>query len=287
MVFQDVVDQGSFVGAAKLRDVDPGQVTKQIKALEKRLNAVLLNRSIRSLSLTEIGEKVYVRAQQIKVLLNEISEIPGEYQQKVQGIIRVTSLSYVGRHFVEGAIADLQKEYPDVRVELEVSDGQSDIIKDGYDVAIRQWQPKESNLIATRLRDVQLRLVASPKFVKQHGNPASVSELLKLPASVYYRRDLMRDKLQYFNVDQNLVTEKLNGFFMVNDADLMLKSALAGNTFCIMADYMVEDYLTSGELVRLLPKLTMPFEYSIYAVYPHRSATKGTRLFIEYLKNRL
>lgn len=84
-----MVDQGSFVNAARLRSTDPAQVSKQIKTLETRLNAVLLNRSTRSLSLTEVGEKIYAKAQQVKLLLDEISDILGEYQQKVQGGIRI------------------------------------------------------------------------------------------------------------------------------------------------------------------------------------------------------
>ncbi|WP_375749128.1 LysR substrate-binding domain-containing protein [Vibrio sp. HN007] len=287
MVFLDVVDQGSFVNAAKLRNTDPGRVTKQIKALENELGAVLLNRSTRSMSLTEIGEKVYAKARQVKLLLDEVSEIPQDYQQKVQGVVRVTSPVYIGRKYVEPAIRSIQTQYPEVIFELEITDGHTDIIKEGYDVAIRQWEPKDSNLIAVKLKDVSFKLVASPKFIEKHGNLQSVKDLVALPASLYRRKNLYRDKLQYFNDKQELVSEPLNGNFVVNDADLIMRATLAGNAFAQVADYMADDYLETGELVQLLPQLSLPPEQSVYAVYPHRGATKGTRLLIEELKQSL
>ncbi|GLO60615.1 LysR family transcriptional regulator [Vibrio sp. MACH09] len=287
LVFLDVVDQGSFVNAAKLRNTDPGRVTKQIKNLENQLGAVLLNRSTRSMSLTEVGEKIYAKASQIKTLLDDVSEIPHEYQQKVQGVVRVTSPTFIGRKFVEPAIRTIQQQYPDVVFELEVTDGKSDIIKEGYDVAIRQWQPQDSNLIATKLRDVQLKLVASPEFINIHGGFSSIEELLPLPASLYRRKNHFRDKIQYFNDQQELVTRSLNGYFIVNDADLILNATLAANAYSLVADYMAEDHLKSGDLVELLPDLQLPPENSVYAVYPHRASTKGTKLLIEKLKQAL
>lgn len=287
LVFLDVVDQGSFVNAAKLRNTDPGRITKQIKQLESQLGAVLLNRSTRSMSLTEVGEKVYAKARQIKALLDDVNEIPSEYQKKVQGLVRVTSPVYIGRKYVEPAIRAIQAEYPDVVFELEITDGQSDIIKEGFDVAVRQWQPKESNLIATKLRDVELKLVASPDFVEKHGEPSSVEELLKLPASLYRRKTLFRDELHYFSSEQELVTAKFNGAFIVNDADLIMRSTVAGNAMSLVADYMAQDALDSGELIQLLPELALPAEHSVYAVYPHRGATKGAKLLIDSLKQLL
>ncbi|WED23811.1 LysR family transcriptional regulator [Vibrio sp. JC009] len=287
LVFLDVVDQGSFVNAAKLRNTDPGRVTKQIKALESELGAVLLNRSTRSMSLTEVGEKVYAKARQIKALMDEVSDIPKDYQQKVQGVVKVTSPVFIGRKYVEPAIRAIQAQYPDVVFELEITDGHTDIIKEGYDVAIRQWEPKDSNLIAVKLRDVSFKLVASPAFIQKHGKPESVKDLETLPASLYRRKNLYRNKLQYFNHEQELVAESLNGNFIVNDADLIMRATLAGNAFAQVADYMADEYLNSGELIQLLPDLSLPPELSVYAVYPHRGATKGTKLLIEQLKQSL
>ncbi|MDG3087465.1 LysR family transcriptional regulator [Vibrio hannami] len=287
LVFLDVVDQGSFVNAARLRNTDPGRVTKQIKALETKLGAVLLNRSTRSMSLTEVGEKVYAKASQIKTLLDEVSDIPGDYQQNVQGVVKATSPVFIGRKFVEPAIRSIQTQYSNVVFDLEITDGHTDIIKEGYDVAIRQWLPKDSNLIAIKLRDVSFKLVASPQFLQKHGQPASVHDLARLPASLYRRKNLYRNKLQYFNHEQELVSEPLHGNFVVNDADLIMRAALAGNTFAQVADYMADEYLQSGELVQLLPELQLPPEQSVYAVYPHRGATKGTKLLIEQLKHSL
>ncbi|MDG3086463.1 LysR family transcriptional regulator [Vibrio hannami] len=287
LVFLDVVDQGSFVNAAKLRNTDPGRVTKQIKSLENELGAILLNRSTRSMSLTEVGEKVYAKARQIKLLMDEVNDIPHDYQQKVQGVVKVTSPVFIGRKYVEPAIRSIQTQYPEVVFELEITDAHTDIIKEGYDVAIRQWEPRDSNLIAVKLTDVSMKLVASPCFIQKHGKPDSVQDLAALPASLYRRKNLFRNKLQYFNDDHELVSETLNGNFVVNDADLIVRAALAGNAFAQIADYMADDYLESGELVQILPDLSLPPEQSVYAVYPHRGATKGTRLLIEELKQLL
>ncbi|WED23804.1 LysR family transcriptional regulator [Vibrio sp. JC009] len=286
-VFMDVVDQGSFAGAARLRNIDPGQVTKHIKSLESQLGAVLLNRSTRSMSVTEVGEKIYEKAVQMKALLDEVNDIPDEYTQKVQGTVRVTSPEFIGRKYIGPAIRELQAQYPELMFELEITDDRTDLIKEGYDVAIRQWQPKDSNLIATKLRDVELMLVASPDFINTHGNPSSVSELVKLPASVYHRRGFTQDKLRYFNQEQELVKEKLNHYFMANDADLMMQAALSGNSFCLVMDYMPDEYLESGELVHLFPELAFPTELPIYAVYPHRSVPKGARLLVDALRQKL
>lgn len=287
LVFLDVVDQGSFVNAAKFRNTDPGRITKQIKALERELGSVLLNRSTRSMSLTDVGEKVYAKALHIRDLLEDVNNISNEYHQKVQGIVRVTSPVFIGRKFVEPAIRSIQYQYPDVIFDLEITDGHTDIIKEGYDVAIRQWTPKDSNLIATKLRDVSLKLVASPTFIDKYGLPESVEQLVKLPACLYHRKNLFRDKLPYFNNEQKLVTKSLHGTFSVNDGELIMRTTLAGNAFAHVANYMAEEHLESGALVELLPELPQPPEQSIYAVYPHRSATKGTKLLIDMLKKTL
>ncbi len=284
LLFLDVIKYGSFVEAARHRDMDPSQLSRQIKKLEQQLDTVLINRSTRSLALTEVGEEVYQKASELKVLMGEISRIPTEYQKTLKGRVRISSASFLARHYVHPVILNLQQEHPELNFELVLNDQRLDIIKEEFDLAIRVWQPQDSSLVGQKLADIKPVIVASPSFLQQYSFLNDISQLETLPASCYARKGFVRDELKFLGQDGQIQGQSLNALYRVNDADLIIDAVQAGQAYAVVMDCMVQRQLSRGDLVQLFPDIQLLDEGGIYALYPTRQLSPGAKLFVQELK---
>ncbi|WP_375749106.1 LysR family transcriptional regulator [Vibrio sp. HN007] len=286
-VFADVVDQGSFTGAADIRETNVSYITRQIKKLESELNTSLLNRSTRAIALTESGKLVYDNARQINELVKNVSTIAEDQSDSLNGTLRITSAVYIGRKFLFPIVERLCDQYPDINIELELNDYQVDIIKDRFDMAIRVWKPRSVDLIGHKLLDVRLLLAASPEFVSKHGMSKSLDDLKNLPAIVYGRKGHTNKAFNYFDESGELRSFDINANICINDAEQLNQCVANGNRYFLPTNFMAAEKLRTGELVQLLPDLKFPDDEAIYAVYPNRELSKIARLVIEELKKEL
>ncbi len=283
LLFIEVVELGSFARVSEHRNIDRSVVSKQISRLEEELQVRLLNRTTRSLSLTSAGKDMVRQAGALRDLLSEARRISENYHATPRGLLRVSSTTFLGRHYVHPVMIGFQKKYPDIEVELQLEDRMVDLVGEGYDIGFRIGRPKDSSLVAQKIARNRLLFVASPDFLETHGQPRDLADLENLPAVTYSGPGYSADRIRYFEAGKEKFIQ-LKSVHKVNEDEMMVNAVSAGIGLAAVTAYMIRDEVSSGLLVPLMPDLTLDSLGSFYAVYPHRDAPVKTRLFIEALK---
>src|ERR1700751_4371271 len=180
-VFRHVVEVGSFVGAAERMEMSAAMASKHVMHLEQQLGARLLNRTTRRVRPTEAGREYYERLSQVLTELDEAEQAVGAASVVPQGRLRVSSLSAFGLSHVMSALADYAAQFPQVTVDMTLSDRVVELIDEGFDVAIRASPTglKSSSLIARQIATAHIVLCASPEYLRRHGTPATLADLAK------------------------------------------------------------------------------------------------------------
>lgn len=287
LLLLEVIETGSFVAAAEQRQVNRSVVSKQISKLEAELGVRLLNRTTRSLSLTTAGTEVLGQAQRLRTLLNETQVRAQHYHSEPIGSLRITSVNEFGRRYVQKAVMVFQRKYPDIDIELRLEDRIADMVAEHYDLGIRSGEPKDSNLIASKLARNRLLIVASPDFLKRYGEPKTIAELEQLPAVVYSASGLLIDKIKYQDEKGKEAHIQLNGTYKVNELEMLVDTAKEGNMLTAATAQMIENEILEGKLVPIMTHLKLADYGTFYVVYPHRDLPLKSRLFIETLKELL
>ena len=170
-VYTSVVELGSFTAAANVFRMSPGMVTKHINAIEKRLDATLIKRTTRRLQVTEVGKAYYESCKEILKKVEDAEAGTAILSGKPKGLLKVTASLWFGSITLTPIICDYLNRFPDVSVELSLSDRFVDIIDEHFDVAIRIGELSDSSLIARKLATVALSICASPAYLNKHGMP--------------------------------------------------------------------------------------------------------------------
>ena len=281
ILFADVIDSGSFSKAANRREVNRSMVSKQISQLEENLGVRLLNRTTRSLSLTDAGHSIYQHACSLRNQLMETDALVASLRENVSGELRISSTTHFGRMHVMPVIKKLVEDYPELKIDLRLEDRYVDIVGERYDVAIRITSPVDSSLIARKLTNNKLVMVASPDYLEKQGTPEIIDDLSSHRFVVYAGEDGVQDSWAYYEGSE-IKNYSVNVHTKVNDGYALLKTALNG--ICIGLTLLSEcaDELKSGTLVQVLPKVKLQSFISTYIMYPSRShVPKKTRLFMD------
>ncbi len=283
ILFADVIDSGNFSKAAERRAVNRSYVSKQLAKLEEQLGVRLLNRTTRSLSLTEAGDAIYQHACSLREQLMETDALVASLRQEVSGELRISSTTQFGRLHVLPVIEALAADYPRLNVELRLEDRYVDIVGERYDVAIRVTEPNDSTLVARKLADNPFVMVASPAYLERHGTPATLTDLAAHRFVVYSGDYGVNDSWSYRD-GSTIKTFAVNPRIKVNDGYALLKAAEDGLGIALMATFVSREALRRGTLLRVLPELPLVPYSPIYIMYPSRSyLPKKTRLFIDRL----
>ena len=283
----DVVERGSFAKTAAVKNIDRSVISKQISKLEDDLGVRLLNRTTRSFSLTAAGAEMVKKAEQLRELLGDTIRLAENYHQEARGILKVTSSTIIGRRFLQPVINDFQKRFPQVEVELHLSDQLVDIVADGFDLAFRVGEPKDSSLIARKIARNRLLLVASPEFIETYGMPASIEELAEYPAANYTSQAVKVESIRYYNHKGEVCEQKTKSTFRANDGEVLVMKALSGTAFVLAPAFIINNEVKDGKLIPLLTHLKLIDYSAMYAVYPHRDLPVRTRLFFDAVKEYL
>lgn len=290
VLFSDVIDSGSFSKAAKRLGVNRSMVSKQVAQLEQHLELRLLNRTTRSLSLTDAGQSIYLHAKKLREQLLETDALAASLRNEVFGELRISSTTHFGRIHVMPVIKKMVEDYPDLKIDLCLEDRYVDIVGERYDVAIRITSPEDSSLIARKLTANKLVMVASPDYLKQHGMPQSIEDLQSHRFVVYAGENGVMNNWAYYD-GAEIKNCSVNVHTKVNDAYALIKSAQngIGISLTLLADSDAE--LENSSLVQVLPRVKFKAFSATYIMYPSRSHTpKKTRLFIdrmiEYVKQQ-
>ncbi|ALQ10191.1 MULTISPECIES: LysR family transcriptional regulator [Pseudoalteromonas] len=287
LMLLEVVEQGSFAKAAEIRNIDRSVISKQISRLEDELGVRLLNRTTRSFSLTAAGAEMIKKAAELRELLGETVRMAENYHLEPRGVLKITSSTLIGRRYLQPVLNNFQKRFPQVEVELRLDDRLVDIVSEGFDLAFRVGEPKDSSLIARKIARNRLLIVAAPEFIETYGMPKTMEDLADLPAASYASNSIRVEGVDYYNSKGEPCEQKIKSVYRANDAEVLLMKAISGTAYFVAPAFIIGNEITEGKLIPLLTDIKL-MEYSaMYAVYPHRDLPVRTRLFFDAVREYL
>jgi DNA-binding transcriptional LysR family regulator len=279
--FVYVAEHESFTLASKKMAISTAQVSRQISALEQRLNVKLFYRTTRKVSLTEEGRIFYQHCRSVLDGLEAAERAIANLQTKPQGKVKLTAPVTYGEQQILPLVNDFMQQYSDVEVSAYLSNQQVDLVEEGYDLAIRLGKLGDSSMMAKKLGSRTNHVCASPEYLDKHGIPHSLSELIKhscLLGSLDYWRFREGGK------EKNI---RVTGRLRYNSGFSLVDAALKGLGIVQLPDYYVQQHLQNGDLVTLLDNYREP-EEGIWAVYPqNRHLSPKIRLLVDYLAEQL
>lgn len=279
--FVAVAERESFTSAAQKLATSVAQISRRVANLEERLAVKLLNRTTRKVSLTEAGQLYY---QQCKLLVEglEIAELAvTQMQSTPKGLLKVTAPVTYGERQLAPLLHQFLKLYPQVELDLMLTNQKLDLIDSGVDVAIRLGRLEDSSLVAKKLSQRQLYVCASPKYIERSGEPHTLSELTNHQCLVggfeHWR----------FKENGHPRSVRVNGRIKCNSGLALLDAAKQSIGLVQLPEYYVSEDLESGELVEVLSDYRDDKE-GIWALYPqNRNLSSKVRLLVEFLSEQL
>ncbi|MFJ3485422.1 LysR substrate-binding domain-containing protein [Pseudomonas sp. NPDC090202] len=282
--FIQVVEAGSFVKAAQTLNLPRNTVTKHIQSLESHLRVKLLNRTTRRISLTNDGTAYYERMVRVVDQWLEAESDLVSAQARPHGRLRVDMGSTMATMLVLPALPDFQKRYPELQLDIGVSDRPVDLLGDRVDCVIRGGTLSDPSLIARRLGSLKFVTCATPGYLATHGTPLHPTDLETDHQMVrYFFAGTNRRLPVEFVKDGERVSVDANYFVSVNDSNALLAAALAGMGVLQTLMFMAEPHFKSGALVQLLEDWSLE-PNPIYIVYsPNRHLSARVRVFVDWL----
>ena len=283
-VFVAVAQAGSFSAAAEALNISRAMASKHLRYLENRLGVLLLNRTNRNVSLTEIGVLYLERCQQI---LEEIAQAELLVSQRIaqpRGMLKVTAPTSFGTFHLVPTITDFKGLYPEIKVQLVLNDRAVDLVEEGVDVAVRVGRLGDSNLIARPLASVRLIVCGAPAYFAEHGTPQILSDLAHHNCLLYTQRTPRGKWL--FRGPEGDIAVPVSGNFEASASDAVRIAAIRGCGLAQLATHVVGADLQAGRLQAVLIEYE-PETIPIHAVYPQRRLLSATvRAFVEFLQAR-
>lgn len=282
-VFVRVVELGSITSGGRDLRLTPAVASNRVKELEGRLGVRLFNRTTRNLSPTEVGKVFYDHARKVIETLDEAEAVVAGFSDKPRGTIRVTAPLGVGRRIVAPLIPAFADKYPNVDVQLRLSDRKVDLFEDGLDVAFVLGELKDSNLKLRKIADCDRVLVAAPEYLEAHGTPQTPDDLLGDHNCLLLRFPRSPEYFWTLQTEDGLRKIEAKGRYDADDGDVLTQWALEGAGIANKPRFDVAQHLKSGALVEILPD-TPPLPASFGCLYPHRKLQDPKiRLFVDFV----
>ncbi len=276
--FVAVAECGSFSRAAERLRVSSSHVSRRIASLEERLQARLLYRTTRRVSLTEAGQAFFARCQRLIEERDEAFLAVSDLHSAPTGLLRMTAAVAYGERFIVPLVNDFMARHPQLAVEIELTNRNLDLVQEGFDLAIRLGRLGDSSLVASRIAPRAMFLCAAPAYLERYGRPHTLSELGRHNCLIGTSDTWM------FELEGREHLVKPTGNWRCNSGQAVLDAALRGFGLCQLPDYYVLEPLRRGELVSLLEDKRPP-NTAVWAVYPQRRFRLAkVRLLVEALK---
>lgn len=280
-VFAAIAEAMSFSQAAERLNLSKSAVSKQLARLEERLGARLVNRTTRQISLTEVGEIYYGYCARILKDAEAADMAVAQLQAAPRGRLRVNAPMSFGTMHLAPAVASFMAEYPDIHVELELTDSFIDLIDSGFDLAIRITQMADSGLIARRLAPSRNRIMASPAYLEKFGRPEHPGDLKRHRCLIYANSS--ETSFWTFRRGDESQQVAVDGPLRSNNGEILRDAAIAGAGLSTQPLFIAWEALRRGDLVPVLEDWAIR-ELSIQAVYAHRRhLSPKVRAFIDHL----
>ncbi len=280
-VFVGVVDAGSFTAAARLLGHSTSYVSKQITRLEKRLGSRLLNRTTRTISLTDAGRAYYERCSQIVIDAENAERSINRLQETPSGLLRINAPVSFGSSHLLDVFSRFMQSYPEIKLEVEFNDRLIDVVAEGYDVVIRVGAIRDSNLVARKITSSRSVMLASPDYIKRKGCPQRVEDLTQHDCIAYSLLPTPAQWTFYKDGVRSSVTVEPRA--MCNNAALEVAMLVQGIGIARLPLFTCEQEVASGALQVILEDYEQP-QLDVYAVYPHRQyLTAKVRAFVDFV----
>ena len=284
-VFVRVADQGSFAAVARDLGLSQTMVANHVRALETALDARLLDRTTRRQSLTEIGAAYLERCRDVLASLHAAHHVAESLRAVPQGTLRVSAPVSWGTHCLVPVLASYMASHPEVRVELSLNDRVVDLAEEGFDCAFRSGELADQGLIARPLRRAQMRVAASPDYLARHGTPRRPEDLRRHALLGF--APWGRDPQLRFERAGAMVRVAVRGPLVVNNGQALLAAALAGVGIAVQADALLDAAIARGELVRLLPRWSLPSRALHVVRLPQPRPSAKLRTFVDHVVEHL
>jgi len=282
--FIKVVEAGSFSAAA--RDVSSiSSVARQVKSLEDELGVRLLNRSTRSLALTEAGRRFYDRVTAISHDLNTALSEAKSLQEDVKGLLRVSLRVTAGMLVVVPALPRLLAQYPELELDITLSDERRDLIANNIDVAVWLGDLPDAEIVARRLSPSRRIVCGSTAYLKKHGIPQTPQDLREHNC-MHFSAPSYRNRWSFTRDDTQEEVE-VHGSIRSDNGLVLLASGVADLGIIIVQEWMVRSLLAEGRMMRVLSEYTVnprPGDAELHAIYPSsRGLSRKVRVFVDFL----
>jgi len=281
---------GGFSAAARQLGVATSSVTRLVDALEQRLGTPLLNRSTRSITLTDSGRGYFEHASQILAALDEADDAAAGGVAEPAGVLRITAPVTLAIRYIAPLLPELARRHPRLELDLRLSDALSNMVDEAIDVAIRIGNPEQQpNLIARKLAGHRRHICASPGYLARHGTPQTPQQLAEHNCLLFsYGAARHSWRLRSEGLAQEI---EVRGKLHVNNAEMLRQAALSGMGLALLPGWLVQQDLDAGTLVTVLDGYQAnpgEMDVGIYAVYAvNRRGSSKIRAFTDMLAEAL
>ena len=283
--FVEAVDAGSFAAASRALGISAAAVSKNVAGLEQALGVRLMNRTTRTLNLTDEGALFLKQARIALEALDAAVDVLAEQRVETRGHVRISTSAAFGREHLMPVLPGLQTRYPALSVEVDFDDRVIDLVRDGYDLALRGGHVADSALVARPICQLNMVLVASPEYLARSGIPETPMDLA---AHRLIARRFLAGRVSPWNfrrADGSLITQDLEHAVLTLSApEALTQSAVLGMGIAQVGVHHAWSYLQSGQLKTLLVGQHDPGHYEMVLQYPHRALmAPRVRVTVDYL----
>lgn len=284
-VFATVASLGSYSAAAEKLKISRAMASKHVQYLENSLGARLLNRTTRHISLTEVGKSYQERINAILLDIDDAELAITQLNSEPRGTLRIMAPPSFGAFHLARFIASYNSSYPDVIIEMLLSDRTPDLVEEGLDMAIRVGAMDDSSLVARKLASARMVICGAPEFIAKYGRPETPADLDRYNCLLFTPR-IPANEWQ-FTINGKETSQHITGTFRSNVGDALRVAAIKGCGLVQLPTYMVGLDIKSERLIPLLGEFEPP-EKPIYAVYSHRKYLSAKiRTFVDFLSELL
>ena len=280
--FTLLMKYGNLAATAQQMGITPPSISKRLAGLEARLGVRLLHRTTRRISLTPEGETYLAEGARVLAEMEALERKVAGAKALPRGLMKLSATLGFGRRHIAPALSKFARAYPDVEVQLHLSDRAVNLVEQGYDAAIRFGELPDARLTARKLALNQRVLCAAPSYLRRAGEPNTPAELQK-HACLFIRESDETFGTWHLRSGTRSESIKVRGPLSSNDGDCALSWALDGHGILMRAEWDIRRYLKSGRLVLVLPQYETP-DADIHAVYPQRHQRSArVRAFVDFL----
>lgn len=288
VAFVQAARHGSFSAAARANELTPAAISKNVADLERSFGVRLFNRTTRSLSLTEEGLRFFRQVESALDLLDRASEDLVQRDADLRGKVRISVSNVIGRHLIMPLMADLTSRHPKLELMLDFEDRVIDFVQTGHDLVIRGGLITESSMISRPISPLRLCLVAAPAYLKRHGVPEEMADLVNHRLIVHALLDGKIVPWSFRDVDGSIHPFVLqHRVLTLSDPEAMVQAVLDGIGIAQVPVYVAWPFLREKRVQLLMQKTHWQNDYQLVMQYAHRRLVQRVRVVAEYLLERL